>query len=299
MNMKREPGGARNPLTAAVSLLCAGMMAFIPALSGWQVPAMLRAGAETVLEQEEGLTETYSLVAHAMGQVDDYTGTNSLEAFQANYAKGYRMFEVDLSLTSDGYVVLRHDWSDGIQTGLDPERVPTRAEFLEAPIYGAYTPLAFGDALALLEMYPDIYLVTDTKETDEDTVAAQFTAMVEEAEDLGMVYLLDRVVVQIYTPEMQDVVEEIHHFPRYMLTLYQTTFYGEPDQFVRYAEACRERGISDIVIWHFLYDAQLLPAAQRYGLRVWLHTVNDEAQAERYRSEGAWGVYSDRIAPAG
>lgn len=297
--MKREHGSRWSPLTAATSLLCAGMMAFIPALSGWQVPAMLRAGSETVMEQEEELTQAYSLVAHAMGQVDDYTGTNSLEAFQTNYAKGYRMFEVDLALTSDGYVVLRHDWSAGVQEGIDSEHIPTRAEFLEAPIYGTYTPLAFGDVLGLLEMYPDIFIVTDSKETDSATVAQQFEAMVDEAEELGMAYLLDRMVVQIYSPEMQDVVEEIHHFPRYMLTLYQTSFYGEPDQFVRYAEACQERGISDIVIWHFLYSQQLLPAAQRFGLRVWLHTVNDEAQAARYRSEGAWGVYSDRIVPAG
>lgn len=280
-----------------MSMFCAGMLAFIPALSGWEVPAMLRAGTDVVMAQEDELSQVYSLVAHAMGQVDDKTGTNSLEAFQASYAKGYRMFEVDLSLTSDGYVVLRHDWSDGVQEGFDGENIPTRAEFLEVPIYGAYTPLSFGDVLGLLEMYPDIFIITDSKATDDATVTAQFQSMVDEAEELGMLHLMDRMIVQIYSPEMQDVVEEVHHFQRYMLTLYQTPFYGEADQFLRYAQDCWKRGIEDIVIWHFLYTDQLLPAAQRFGLRVWLHTVNDEAQADRYRSEGAWGVYSDRIMP--
>ena len=297
MRVGRERGGLRKLFPAALSMVCAGALAFVPALPVLEVPAMLRAGADAVVEQEAEISQVYSLVAHAMGQVDDKTGTNSLEAFQASYARGYRMFEMDLSLTSDGYVVLRHDWDDGIQAGMDGENIPTRAAFLETPIYGVYTPLSFGDVLGLLEMYPDIFFITDSKETDEATVAAQFEAMVDEAKQLGMSYLLDRLVVQIYSPEMQDVVEEIRHFPRYMLTLYQTSFYGEADQFVRYARECAQRGIGDIVMWHFLYSEQLLPAAQRYGLRVWLHTVNDAAQADRYRSEGAWGVYSDRIEP--
>ena len=47
--------------------------------------------------------------------------------------------------------------------------------------------------------------------------------------------------------EMQDVVEKVHHFDRYMLTLYQTDFYGEEDLFSQYVTVCQQRGIQDLV----------------------------------------------------
>jgi hypothetical protein len=41
-------------------------------------------------------------IAHAGGAIGHYTYTNSLEALNSNYEKGFRFFEIDLSWTSDG-----------------------------------------------------------------------------------------------------------------------------------------------------------------------------------------------------
>jgi glycerophosphoryl diester phosphodiesterase len=38
-----------------------------------------------------------TLIAHAGGAINQQTYTNSLEALNANYAKGFRFFEIDLS----------------------------------------------------------------------------------------------------------------------------------------------------------------------------------------------------------
>jgi len=43
------------------------------------------------------------IIAHAAGAVNGRTYTNSLEAFEYNYAKGHRFFEVDFSWTSDRF----------------------------------------------------------------------------------------------------------------------------------------------------------------------------------------------------
>lgn len=45
-------------------------------------------------------------IAHAMGGIDGEAYTNSMEAFKENYARGHRLFEVDLHFTSDGKLVL-------------------------------------------------------------------------------------------------------------------------------------------------------------------------------------------------
>lgn len=41
-------------------------------------------------------------VAHAFGGIGGDTYTNSLEAFEANYARGHRIFEVDMDYTPGG-----------------------------------------------------------------------------------------------------------------------------------------------------------------------------------------------------
>ena len=286
-----------DPSSAFLAMLCAGVMLVLSLFPAMQVPAMARGVGEMLLPAADAYSSS-PLVAHAMGQIDGYTGTNSLEAFQRSYAAGYRLFECDLALTSDGKVVLRHDWSAGLQEWVDPEHIPTAEEFQTIPIYGQYTPLTFLDLLGLLALYPDIYCILDGKSTDAESVTEQYTAMVEEAEAWGMLHLFDRLIVQLYAPEMQDPVESVHHFDHYLLTLYQTPFYGEADLLAEYVRACQQRGIEGIVMWHFLYTPDLAAVLEGSGIRVWLHTVNDAAQANRYLAQGAWGIFSDRIDPA-
>ncbi len=49
-------------------------------------------------------------IAHAGGEIDGHTYTNSLEALNLNYKKGFRLFELDIHETSDHKYVAVHDW---------------------------------------------------------------------------------------------------------------------------------------------------------------------------------------------
>lgn len=242
--------------------------------------------------------ESYPLVAHAVGSIDEYTCVPSLESFLDNYRRGYRVFECDLIETADGRLVLRHDWSAGIQAGIDEAHIPTLEEFCAVPLYGRYTPLTFADLLSLLETYPDVYIITDSKSAQVEPVQRQFQAVLREAEERDALPLLDRFIVQLYSPEMYDIVHRIHPFPTYMLTLYQTDFDGGAEQFERYARACSVMGIRYIVMWHYLYDEAFLPIMERYHIQVYVHTVNDSDAAASLLRRGVSGVYSDRIDPA-
>jgi hypothetical protein len=53
--------------------------------------------------------DPYGFVAHAFGSIDGHTYSNSLEAFQRNYGRGFRVFEVDHLVLADGTVLLAHD----------------------------------------------------------------------------------------------------------------------------------------------------------------------------------------------
>lgn len=237
-------------------------------------------------------------IAHAFGSVEGVTGLNCLEGFVEHYAAGERVFEADLRMTSDGYVVLRHDWAADIQEGVSPVSIPTREEFLAKPIYGQYTPLSFRDLLILMTQYPDICIITDTKFTDAEAVTMQFRSMLDEAHNLGLSYLFDRIAVQVYSPDHFAIVDSIHHFPHYIYTLYQDSFTPTEDGFRQKAVFCQEHGIFALTLNAEVWDPDFYPIANWRELKVFVHTVNDALDARYLLRNGVNAVYSDTLNPS-
>lgn len=260
-------------------------------------PREEKAPPEGALSTED-ILGTSRLISHGLGAVDGESTLNCLEGFLAQYAQGVRVFEVDLRLTSDMQVVLRHDWRGGWQEGVDETAIPTLDAFLAAPLLGRYTPLSFRDLLQLMEDYPDICVITDTKFTDPEIVSLQFQAMVADAKDLGLSYLFDRMAIQVYSQLMFRVVDSVHHFPCYIYTLYAEGFGRTEDAFRKLAVFCADSGISGITMWdHWWQPAYAAIAADR-GLQVYAHTVNDQARAAELFEQGIAAVYTDALTPA-
>lgn len=237
------------------------------------------------------------LVAHALGAVDGIEGLNCLEGFVERYNAGVRVFEADLRMTSDGAVVLRHDWIGDLQEGIDTTHIPTLDEFLAKPILGQYTPLSFHDLLLLMAQYPDVCIITDTKFMDAESTTVQFRAMVEDAHKLGLSYLFDRMIVQIYSPDHFVVVDSVYHFPNYIYTLYQESFGKTGDAFRNKAVFCEENGIMGIALWEDWWDADYYPIADWRHIKVFVHTVNSASSARRLLRSGISGIYTDVLLP--
>ncbi len=239
-----------------------------------------------------------SLVAHALGEVDELSGLNCREGFLSAYDAGVRVFEADIRMTSDGRLALRHDWIGGVQDGIDLTHIPTLEEFLSKPIYEQYTPLSFQDLLRLMAQYPDVCVITDTKLTDAEAVAAQFREMVDEAHELGLSYLFERMIVQIYSPSHFTVVDSIHHFPYYIYTLYQDYFGGTVDSFRNKVTFCRENGLLGLTISYDVWDDDYMPVADWQSVNVYIHTINTTRTAKRLLKSGVRAVYTDKLLPA-
>lgn len=240
------------------------------------------------------------IVAHGMGAVDNVPTLNCLEGFVQNYEKGVRVFEADLRMTSDGQVVLRHDWRAELQDGVSETSIPTLAEFLAKPINGQYTPLSFRNLLTLMEQYPDVCIITDTKFVNEEEVTRQFHAILQDAYETGLTYLFDRMVIQVYTPIMFRVVDSVYHFPHYIFTLYSSDFDGTEDSFHQKVIFCQENGIMGITMSDYWWtdDApDYYPIANWRGIRIYVHTVNDADEANSLLTSGISGIYTDTLLP--
>lgn len=253
-------------------------------------PADERSGWDILSEEQ--------FIIHGLGELDDVHVLNCLEAFQQQYEQGVRAFEVDLRLTADQQVILRHDWRAGWQDGISETSVPTLEEFLERPVLGKYTPLSFRDLLLLMEEYPDICIITDSKFVDAEIVTLQFEAMLRDAEELGLSYLFDRMVIQVYNSLMFKVVDNIHHFENYVYTLYYEGFSATEDSFRTKAAFCEENGIRGITMWDYWWRPEFAPIAGEYGIRTFTHTVNDLEEALALLDSGVNGIYTDSLTPA-
>ena len=239
------------------------------------------------------ILEEQRIIAHGMGAIAGRATLNCLEGFQAQYEKGVRVFEVDLRLTADQQVVLRHGW----QAGVSETSVPTLEQFLDKPLLGRFTPLCFKDLLMLMEQYPDICVVTDTKFTDAEIVKLQFEAMVRDGAELGLSYLFDRMIIQVYDPLMFRVADSVRHFKHYIYTLYTDGFARTEADFREKADFCGENGIMGITMWDYWWREDYASIAQEKGLKVYVHTVNDPEQALALLAEGVRAVYTDELTP--
>lgn len=243
------------------------------------------------------------IIAHGMGALEDVwtegsAPLNCLEGFLERYAAGVRVFEADLRLTRDGKVVLRHDWwPDDWQEGINGAAVPTREEFLSKPIFGVYTPLSFRDLLLLLEEYPDVCVITDTKFTDPDVIFIEFESMLADARALDRLGLFERIVIQLYSGVMRQCLDNIYPFPHRIYTLYAEGFEQTSAAFRKRAAYCAEKGIEGIAIWEDWWDPVYASIAREYGLAVYVHTVNDTAAARTLLEQGVAAVYTDILTP--
>lgn len=276
-----------------------------PAEDSEVMPAWLEPGPVVVEEKEPPPGELTAaeilsgaqVIAHGMGAVGGEATLNCREGFLEQYEKGVRVFEVDLRLTRDQKVVLRHDWRTGWQEGVGETALPTLEEFLSKPIQKKYTPLSFQDLLLLMEEYPDICIITDTKFTDSDVFFIQFDAMMRDARELGLTYLFDRIVIQIYNSNMLSALNNIYHYPHYIYTLYAEGFSRTDAAFREKAAFCAKWGIEGITMWDSWWKPSFAAIAEEYGIKVYVHTVNDLAQARTFLEEGVSGVYTDNLTP--
>ncbi len=101
-------------------------------------------------------------IAHAGGEIDGLKYTNSLEALNYNYAQGFRLFELDISETTDGQFVATHDWNYWKkETNYQGEVPVALSEFKKHKIRSKYTTLNMSAINRWFSGHSDAILVTD------------------------------------------------------------------------------------------------------------------------------------------
>lgn len=113
--------------------------------------------------------EVQRFIAHAGGEIDGHRYTNSLEALNRSYAKGFKLFELDMIKTSDNVYVAAHDWDYWARAvNYSGHLPPTLQIFKQHKIHDLYTPLDISVINQWFLEHPDAILVTDKVNSPAD-----------------------------------------------------------------------------------------------------------------------------------
>ena len=205
------------PATILAGILVALLLCIpLSAMSGW--PAELGSPDPLALNAESD-NKPGAQVAHAFGEIDGVSYTNSREAFLSNYEKGFRIFEVDLVLLKDGSVFCAHDGSEWMY-GLDNHFTETTAAELSGrPCLGKYTALIGSDLLDLIDEYPDASFLLDAKRTTQSSHHEILEALVSEARERHP-SVLDRMIPHTFGPIDLCEVAKIYPFGHYWVAVF-------------------------------------------------------------------------------
>ena len=220
-------------------------------------------------------------IAHAGGEVNGIKSTNSKDALDQNYKKGFRFFELDIIETSDKKMVAAHDWKMWARftdyTGVLP---PSHAEFMKHKIYGDYTTLDLKGINEWFAAHPDATLVTD-KVNDPIAFANQFVDK-------------DRLVMELFS---QMAIEEASsHGIQAMIS--QTPLLKIVGDKINYLTVNNVKyvALSRRIIAN---ETKLMLQLKEHGIKVYVYNVNfDPGKDEKYVQENeiglVYGMYADK-----
>jgi len=222
------------------------------------------------------------LIAHAAGSLGELRYSNSIEALETNYARGFRFFELDFNWTSDGEIVLQHDWH-AFNT-LQRIRGPSMKEFLGRS-RGSFTPTTLGMLYAWLERHHDAYVVTDTKVRGLEVLARI---------RMERPLLVPQFIPQIYLMEDYPLVRDQGY--RYViLTLYRGLQDVHAEKLLAFSKTHPLFAIT--MPLERARGSDLAMKLRRAGVPCYAHTINDRDLFRELKVRGIHGVYTDTLDP--
>lgn len=159
---------------------------------------------------------------------------------------------------------------------------------------GKFHTLDYRKLIDLMIEYPDVYVITDSKYTDQAKVEQEFSQIIAYALDSSDPSVLDRFVVQIYLPEMLDWVMALYPWHSVIYTLYQN-----PDWT---AENVRDfsiaSGVKVITIHYSWLDEPTAKSWHDAGLTIAAYTVDTLDKIQELRTEyDVKFFYTDNLLP--
>jgi len=241
---------------------------------------------KNIEKNDQAWFSKYNIIAHSGGGIDGFVKTNSKEAWLNEYNNGTRIFDADLSFTSDDVIVLRHEWSDDLgQNNISEDRIPDYSEFMQTLIFNKYHPISIFDLIDFMNDHTDVYVACDFKDGIE--ILEKLISTFKENHCTG---LFDRIIVSLYDYEDYFKAKELYDFKNYAIRQYEDF----PHNYYELCAFClKERIPICMVTNNYIKEKDRFRILTKRGITVFVATVNDLKKYKRYKAKGISGIVSD------
>lgn len=240
-----------------------------------------------LVDEQDAWYGNNPIISHAGGGIYGQTYTNSLEAMELSVENGINVIEVDMVITSDHRIILKHDWDED---GEGSDIILSHDEFMSQNIAYLYTPMDLVSLFEFMKTHEELYVVIDVKGGQE-----AYEIIVDTARSSANEELLDRFVVQLYTRGGYLEVKERYPFKHFLYTLYVSN----DKDFNGIAAFCLDNNIHVVTMpvgW-VASAGNEIDVLKEQNIHVYVHTVNDMQTVIDMNERGIIGFYSDYLKP--
>lgn len=231
----------------------------------------------------KGKIKLPEFIAHAGGNIDTLTGTNSLEALNASYEKGFLFIELDFNWTTDNYLVLIHDWKESVNRlfSVYPKDY-SLSEFRKFKMIKNLTQMTLDDLVNWLDKHPGVFIITDIKQRNVNGLKL-----------ISRKYknIRSQIIPQIYQFTEYNPVRNLG-FDNIILTLYKKNY---SDDIL--LEFVKRYPVSAVTMPIAKAKTNLPSKLKRMNIFVYTHTVNQQELVDRLKANGVDGFYTDLLKP--
>ncbi len=228
------------------------------------------------------ITELPKKIIHAGGEIGGFLGSNSLEALDNSYSKGFRVIEMDFVLSSDGAPVCLHNWSDFYSSKFST--VPSSvSDFASTKIFDRFTSVTLDSLVKWLQLHNDVYIVTDVKENNIDVLHHIADAHPE---------IISRIIPQIYQYD-EYLPTRAMGYSNIVLTLYRLPTYENKADYRYNSQFAKKYKLLAVTADATLAKKAFVDAFVNAGVPLYVHTVNDASEQQEYIDMGITGIYTD------
>ena len=163
-----------------------------------------------------------TLMGHSFGGMNGHSYHNTIPAYKNGIRRGYRYFEVDISMTVDGRMVLSHGWT---QSNCSHTGITYQPDFPKGMTYSRLMKLrVHGNKMidarrfySYIKKNPQHFFEIDLHRVKGGPAAKRIRALLRDFRYDPEV--LDRLLIQAYSREMYQAIDEKWHFKNYQLLI--------------------------------------------------------------------------------
>ncbi|MEA2088606.1 MAG: glycerophosphodiester phosphodiesterase family protein [Patescibacteria group bacterium] len=221
-------------------------------------------------------------IAHAGGEYKKLYYTNSLEALNYNYEKGYRIFEVDISLTSDNKIVLIHDWKNTSKKYFSQNKIPSHKEFMSWKMNYGLTQIDLNTLIEWIKNKNNARIITDVKTKNNIKILKKIS--------IKYPGIISRIIPQIYNFQEYDQISKMG-YKNIILTLYRIN--NSDKEILNFA---KEKNILAITMPINRAKTELPKKILQLGIPTFAHTVNSKKKEKKLKNNYCvFGIYTDSL----